>query len=416
MSKAARNVRAALVLVVIAGLFLGGCGKRYQPMETPSASDNTEMSEDAAEIEIDQEQSGEGWGEKPDSGADGADHSGAGNADGQSGEGQGKDGMGDAAETKPQETEPPLIYEDPPQIDSEFHQATKKEWNNGWYKNTDAEDPDHQWRYINELGEAARGGWEWIDTDGDQIAESFYFSDDGYLVRNADADGAVSGPNGCRTENGVTEQLDLSAVNGWNRINAMEGYFMNGWKYRSLITPDDVYVDSRGAAVRKSNIDEGRMAAESASGIIVAVSKSTHFLEVWQNGVRTHAYVITYGSAEGDKEREGDRRTPEGTFYVCAKNPASEYTRGLILNYPTNEDAERGLAGGLINQTEYDDIIAANSNGDTPSFDTALGGDIEIHGARDYENNSAGCIELTDEEMIELYELVPLGTRVYVLP
>ena len=318
-------------------------------------------------------------------------------------------------ETTPEETEKPLVYKDPPQLDSEFHQATKKEWSNGWYE-TGSKDPEKQWQYINELGEAASGDWEWIDTDGDQTAECFYFSSDGYLVRNAEIDGHTVGENGCWTRNGEIEEMDISILNGWQRLNAMDGYFLNGWKYRDQITPDNVYVNAHGAAVTKSKVDTAQMAAESADAMIIAIDKSSHFLEVWQNGEKIRSYVITVGSAEGDKVQQGDRKTPEGTFYVCGKNPYSEYTRGLYLNYPTNEDAQRGLDTGLIDNATYEDIVEDNNNGEMPNFDTMLGGDIEIHGARDYEDNSAGCIELLDDEMIDLYDIVEVGTKVYILP
>lgn len=394
------TVAAAVVTALI--LPLTGCGRHYRPIETApetSASGAGEQTEAGLTIE------GQ------------TDASVAESGSAQTGADQTLDAQSTAAETTQEETQAPLVYDDPPQLDSGFHRATKKEWNSGWYRNEKAgDDVSRQWRYINELGEAASGGWEWIDTDGDQTAECFYFSDDGYLVRNEKIDGYTLGTDGRWMKGDEAQTLDISTLNGWTRLNAMDGYFLNGWKYRNLITPDNVYVDSRGAAVKKSDIDAAAMAAESADAMIVAVSKKTHFLEVWQGGAKIRSYVITSGSADGDKVQQGDRKTPEGTFYVCQKNPNSEYTRGLILNYPTNEDAERGLAAGLINQTEYDGIIRDNGSGDTPSFDTALGGDIEIHGARDSENNSAGCIELLDDEMVELYDMVELGTKVYVLP
>ena len=52
----------------------------------------------------------------------------------------------------------------------------------------------------------------------------------------------------------------------------------------------------------------------------------------------------------GPKEREGDGRTPEGTYYICLVKEAGKYGKSLGLSYPSPEDAERGLAAGLIDE------------------------------------------------------------------
>ncbi len=36
-----------------------------------------------------------------------------------------------------------------------------------------------------EDGSFPTGGWQWIDDDGDGVAECYYFSEEGYLYRNA---------------------------------------------------------------------------------------------------------------------------------------------------------------------------------------------------------------------------------------
>src|SRR5258706_3019592 len=45
---------------------------------------------------------------------------------------------------------------------------------------------------------------------------------------------------------------------------------------------------------------------------------------------KTYAIALA-ADVRGDKEREGDRKTPEGTFYVCSRNGASHFHKVLGL-------------------------------------------------------------------------------------
>ena len=112
----------------------------------------------------------------------------------------------------------------------------------------------------------------------------------------------------------------------------------------------------------------------------------------------------------------GDMKTPEGEFYVCRKVPWSSYHLGLALNYPTIEDAERGLADGLIMQKEHDSIVRANERGGTPNFYTNLGGLIEIHGNRQPVDATHGCVGMRNEDVEILYAVTEVGDKVLILP
>lgn len=77
----------------------------------------------------------------------------------------------------------------------------------------------------------------------------------------------------------------------------------------------------------------------------------TSIVRVYEIGLRR--------SPIGDKEVEGDERTPEGEFYIFTKNPKSKYFLGLGISYPNIEDANRGLYTALIEQTDFYAIAAA---------------------------------------------------------
>jgi murein L,D-transpeptidase YafK len=149
----------------------------------------------------------------------------------------------------------------------------------------------------------------------------------------------------------------------------------------------------------------------------IVVSKSARRLQLYSGGRMVREYrVVLGGDPVGDKERQGDSRTPEGEFYVCVKNERSQFYRSLGLSYPNREDAERGLRDGLITRAEYDRIVRALTRKRTPPWDTALGGEIFIHGGGTSNDWTAGCVALDNADMQELFDSVRLGTPVRIEP
>jgi murein L,D-transpeptidase YafK len=147
----------------------------------------------------------------------------------------------------------------------------------------------------------------------------------------------------------------------------------------------------------------------------IVISKSERRLELYSDGRVVRAYRIALGKNPlDDKEREGDRRTPEGEFYVCVKNAASKFYLSLGLSYPNREDAARGLRDKLITRAEHDRIIRALERGSRPPWDTALGGEIFVHGGGSASDWTRGCIALDDADIRELFDAVTKGTRVFI--
>lgn len=127
-----------------------------------------------------------------------------------------------------------------------------------------------------------------------------------------------------------------------------------------------------------------------------------------------------FGAALGydpihDKQQRDDYRTPEGDFYLCGFNAQSRYHKSLRLSYPNVEDAARGLKSGLIDRATHNAIVRAIARGRTPPQDTRLGGDIMIHGGGIGRNWTWGCIALDNAAVDELFDLLPLRTRIKVL-
>lgn len=128
-------------------------------------------------------------------------------------------------------------------------------------------------------------------------------------------------------------------------------------------------------------------------------------------------YRMSLGFApDGTKSVEGDGKTPEGEFYVFTKNPNSRFHLSLGISYPGKDDAKRGLEQGIISQGEYDEIINAIAEKRMPLQKTKLGGEIYIHGGGISGDWTEGCVALDNDEMTELFEAIPVGAQVTVLP
>ncbi len=147
------------------------------------------------------------------------------------------------------------------------------------------------------------------------------------------------------------------------------------------------------------------------------ILKAKRELELWSEGQRLVTYRVGLGAAPSqDKVREGDHRTPEGSFYVCTRNRASAFHLFLGISYPHGPAAERGLKAGLISRAQHRAITGALARRETPPQFTKLGGLVGIHGGGAGSDWTWGCIALANADIEELWEVCPLGTPVEVLP
>jgi murein L,D-transpeptidase YafK len=149
----------------------------------------------------------------------------------------------------------------------------------------------------------------------------------------------------------------------------------------------------------------------------IVIKKGARLLELYdgENLIRSYKIVLGFAPA-GDKEREGDGKTPEGEFYLFTKNSKSRFHLSLGISYPSKDDAERGLETGLISRSEHGEIVAAIERRAAPPQKTALGGEIYIHGGGIESDWTEGCIAMKNEEIEELYNAVPIGAKVTILP
>lgn len=134
----------------------------------------------------------------------------------------------------------------------------------------------------------------------------------------------------------------------------------------------------------------------------ILIEKGARRLTVFRDGKALRDYRIALGfAAEGDKQRQGDGRTPEGHFRINRRNPESAYHLSLGIDYPQADDVARAQVGGY-----------------------APGGDIFIHGQPNgYDafatlryDWTAGCIAVSNAEIEELWRVTAIGTAVEIRP
>jgi murein L,D-transpeptidase YafK len=159
----------------------------------------------------------------------------------------------------------------------------------------------------------------------------------------------------------------------------------------------------------------------------LVVRKGARVLQLSCSGRPRARYRLSLGrEPTGPKQLEGDGRTPEGDYYVCSRNERSGFHLFLGLSYPGPADAERGLRERLITPAQARQIVEAHAERRPPPWTTRLGGAVGIHGLKrgwgflgrwhrffDWTN---GCLAVADHEIEELWELVPLGAPVRILP
>ena len=136
----------------------------------------------------------------------------------------------------------------------------------------------------------------------------------------------------------------------------------------------------------------------------VLIEKKERRLTLLSKGEVIKTYKIALGgNPVGPKERQGDNKTPEGTYIIDSRNSNSGYHLSLHISYPNEKDTMRAKELGV-----------------------SPGGDIMIHGIKNgflligashaEVDWTKGCIAVTNQEMEEIYKLVPVGTIVEIRP
>ena len=136
----------------------------------------------------------------------------------------------------------------------------------------------------------------------------------------------------------------------------------------------------------------------------VVVLKKEHVLQLLSQGKVVKTYKVALGGDPvGPKTRQGDHKTPEGTYVLDFRNAHSQFYKSIHISYPNERER-----------------AAARRKGVSP------GGDVFVHGlpngygsigaAHRLKDWTDGCIAVTDKEIDEIWNAVTDGTPIEIQP
>lgn len=148
--------------------------------------------------------------------------------------------------------------------------------------------------------------------------------------------------------------------------------------------------------------DDARPAAAHADRVLVR--KKDHTLSLLSDSNAIKTYKVALGrNIVGPKTQQGDHKTPEGMYTLDSRNAGSHFYRSIHVSYPNAEDRQRARKLGV--EPGGDIMIHGLPNG--------LGWIGSMHRLHDWTD---GCIAVTDEEMDEIWRMVPDGTPIEIDP
>jgi murein L,D-transpeptidase YafK len=136
----------------------------------------------------------------------------------------------------------------------------------------------------------------------------------------------------------------------------------------------------------------------------VIVLKSARTLTLMDHGTVLKEYKVALGGTPiGTKTRQGDHKTPEGSYILDRRNEHSQFYRSIHISYPNKQDRARAQ-----------------------KLKVSPGGEIMIHGlpngygwlgkAHLAEDWTDGCIAVTNEEIDEIWHALAEGTPIEIRP
>jgi murein L,D-transpeptidase YafK len=152
----------------------------------------------------------------------------------------------------------------------------------------------------------------------------------------------------------------------------------------------------------------GTMMPAGASDFPVAdkilVEKAKRQLHLLSNGVAIRTFKIALGFApDGDKEKEGDQKTPEGYYLLDGRNPDSDFFLSIHISYPNATDRAEARNKGV----QPGGQIMIHGQPNEPTYSPGY------YAQEDWTN---GCIAVSNSDMIDIWLMTPNSVPIEILP
>jgi len=136
----------------------------------------------------------------------------------------------------------------------------------------------------------------------------------------------------------------------------------------------------------------------------VVVEKSARKLHLLKGGMAFRSFDIALGIRPvGDKEKEGDFKTPEGNYLLDARNPDSEYFLAIHVSYPDSRDRAEARKKGV----DPGGAIMIHGQPNDPTRSEAY------YRTQDWTN---GCIAVSNSDMIDIWLMTAENTPIEIRP
>ncbi len=161
---------------------------------------------------------------------------------------------------------------------------------------------------------------------------------------------------------------------------------------------------------------------------LVLVDQKSYKMRLYRKGVLRGEYDVSFGQSKGQKQIQGDNKTPKGMYFVVYKHrgkfdgASGNYYGGhwIKINYPNRYDAARGRNDGLVTTTQ-EEMIRQNWEKRLLTLqNTLLGGGIGFHGwAHEWDNRGSrhlswGCVVMHIYDITKVYDQLPEGAMVII--
>lgn len=168
------------------------------------------------------------------------------------------------------------------------------------------------------------------------------------------------------------------------------------WGIKTLWISENATVGGEREGSDVATVEAAVTAPAHGGEIWVKVIKSSHTLYLYEGDKIIMTSLVALGSNAGDKQRVGDRRTPEGEFVVEQIQNSSYWT------YDFGDGPVEGAYGPWFIRLK-----------------TGWQG-IGIHGTHDEsllgKDVTEGCVRMKNEELEFLKSRIKIGTRVVIEP
>jgi murein L,D-transpeptidase YafK len=136
----------------------------------------------------------------------------------------------------------------------------------------------------------------------------------------------------------------------------------------------------------------------------VVIDKGNRVLHLMDEGVAFRTFKIALGLVpDGDKEQEGDQKTPEGNYLLDGRNPNSDFFLSIHVSYPNNSDRSVARTKGVKPGGQ----IMIHGQPNSPTYSAAY------YAREDWTN---GCIAVSDSDMIDIWLMTPNNVLIEIIP